>query len=56
MYLNLNVAATYNPAPPVDHVAAQAYVISAHLATGQAVAVDAFRLDSACNPSHYVPH
>ena len=55
MFLNLNVAAPYNPAPPVDLVAAQAYVISAHLAVGHGVAADAFRLDSACSPSHFVP-
>jgi hypothetical protein len=55
MFLNLNVAAPYNPAPPVDLVAAQAYVVSAHLANGHGVAIDAFRLDSACNPSHFVP-
>ncbi len=55
MYLDLNVSATYNPAPPYDTAAAQAYVISAQLATGHAVAVDAYRLDSACNANHFVP-
>src|ERR1700730_1084024 len=47
--LDLNVSATYNPAPPFDKAAAQAYVISAHLANGHAVAVDAYRLDSVCS-------
>jgi hypothetical protein len=55
MYINLNVSAVYNPAPPIDTKAAQAYVISAHLANGHAVAVDAYRLDSSCNTGHFVP-
>lgn len=55
MYVNLNVSAVYNPAPPVDTKAAQGYVISAHLANGHAVAVDAYRLDSSCNTGHFVP-
>lgn len=55
MYVNLNVSAVYNPAPPIDTAAAQAYVISAHLANGHAVAVDAYRLDSSCNTGHFVP-
>jgi hypothetical protein len=55
MFLDLNVSATYNPNPPFDKAASQAYVISAHLASGHAVAVDAYRLDSACNPNHVVP-
>ncbi|HEY6322802.1 MAG TPA: hypothetical protein VJA16_14705 [Thermoanaerobaculia bacterium] len=55
MYVNLNVSAVYNPAPPIDTKAAQAYVISAHLANGHAVAVDAYRLDSSCNTGHFVP-
>src|SRR5262249_26056187 len=36
-YLNLNVSAEYNPAPPFDVVASQAYVIAAHLANGHGV-------------------
>jgi hypothetical protein len=56
MYLDLNVSATYNPAPPFDKAASQAYVISAHLANGHGVAVEAYRLDSACSPNHSVPH
>jgi hypothetical protein len=55
MYVNLNVSAVYNPAPPIDTRAAQAYVVSAHLANGHAVAVDAYRLDSSCNTGHFVP-
>jgi len=55
MYINLNVSAVYNPAPPIDTKAAQAYVISAHLANGHGVAVDAYRLDSSCNSGHFVP-
>ncbi|HVR11850.1 MAG TPA: hypothetical protein VMW75_27660 [Thermoanaerobaculia bacterium] len=55
MHLDLNVSATYNPAPPFDNTAAQAYVISAHLANGHGVAVDAYRLDSVCSPNHFVP-
>jgi hypothetical protein len=55
MYVDLNVSAVYNPAPPIDTAAAQAYVISAHLANGHAVAVDAYRLDSSCNTGHVVP-
>ncbi len=55
MYVDLNVSAVYNPAPPVDTRAAQGYVISAHLANGHAVAVDAYRLDSSCNTGHFVP-
>jgi hypothetical protein len=55
MYVDLNVSAVYNPAPPIDTTAAQAYVISAHLANGHAVAVDAYRLDSSCNTGHFVP-
>jgi len=55
MYIDLNVSAVYNPAPPIDTAAAQAYVISAHLANGHGVAVDAYRLDSSCNTGHFVP-
>jgi hypothetical protein len=55
MYLDLNANATSNPGPPFDKGASQGYVISAHLANGHAVAVDAYRLDSACNPTHSVP-
>ena len=55
MYVDLNASAAHNPPPLIDPAAAQAYVISAHLANGHAVAVDAYRLDSTCAPNHLVP-
>jgi hypothetical protein len=56
IFIDLNVAAPYQPAQPGDPVAAQAWVISAHVANGHAVAVDAYRLDSVCQANHTVPH
>ncbi|MDP9121453.1 MAG: hypothetical protein M3O15_08820 [Acidobacteriota bacterium] len=57
MQIDLNSAnPPAGPNPPVDPPAAQGYVIALHASNGHfAVAVDAYRLDSACAASHFVP-
>jgi hypothetical protein len=57
LYLDLNAAsATAGPNPPVDPAARQAWVV-ATLSSNMhfAVAMDAYRLDDACAPNHFVP-
>jgi hypothetical protein len=54
-YMNLNVYASYLAVQPPDPYASQAFLISAHAAHGRGVAIDAFRLDSVCNPNHFTP-
>jgi hypothetical protein len=59
MFLDLNVSnATYAGSnPPADPKAAQAWVVATESSHAHfAVALDAYRLDSACSPGHFVPH
>jgi hypothetical protein len=59
LYLDLNDsnAAFAGNNPPADPQAAQAWVVVTESSFAHfAVALDAFRLDSACSPSHFVPH
>jgi hypothetical protein len=58
MYVNLNNSnsAFAGNNPPADPKAAQAWVVVTESSHAHfAVALDAFRLDSACSPSHFVP-
>jgi hypothetical protein len=57
LYLDLNtVVAAAGSNPPVDPRAAQAFVTSFDETHGHfAVGIEAIRLDSACNASHFVP-
>ncbi|HEV3455352.1 MAG TPA: hypothetical protein VHG32_02270 [Thermoanaerobaculia bacterium] len=57
-FLDLNWAnfSAVGPVPPVDPTAAQAWVIATQSSNLHfAVALDAYRLDSACNATHFVP-
>jgi hypothetical protein len=59
LFLDLNTSnAQFAGAnPPADPQAAQAWVIVTESSHAHfAVALDAYRLDSACSPSHFVPH
>jgi hypothetical protein len=59
LYLDLNYgnAAFAGNNPPADPQAAQAWVVVTESSHAHfAVALDAFRLDSACSPRHFVPH
>jgi hypothetical protein len=58
LYLNLNWSdiTAVGSVPPVDPAAAQAWVVVTQSSNRHfAVALDAYRLDSACSASHYVP-
>ena len=56
-YLDLNRTGTSGNNPPADPSAAQAWVIATESSFGHfAVALDAFRLDSACSANHFYPH
>lgn len=52
--LDLNQAQASGP--PFDPSAAQAWVVTTQSSHGHfAVALDAYRLDSACSPNHFLP-
>jgi hypothetical protein len=58
LYLDLNLTngSVAGPHPPADPVATQAWVVVVQSSHAHfAVAVDAFRLDSACSANHFVP-
>jgi hypothetical protein len=60
LFLDLNLWVGYQPAPQTqgpasDPLASQGWVIAVQSAAGRySTAVDAFRLDSACAPNHYL--
>ncbi len=55
LYLDMNWTQVA-PVPPFDPAAAQAWVIATQSSSGHfAMAIDAYRLDSACSPNHFVP-
>jgi hypothetical protein len=56
LYLGLNSTTSGIPGPPSDPAAQQAWVMAVESADGRyATGTEAFRLDSACAPVHYVP-
>jgi hypothetical protein len=56
LFMDLNNTIAGNPNPPSDPAAAQAWVISTLASNGHfAVGLDAIRLDSSCNASHFFP-
>jgi hypothetical protein len=57
LYLNLSTDAFGAHGPASDPDAAQAWMMAVESADGRyATGTEAFRLDSACTPSHYFPH
>jgi hypothetical protein len=55
-FLDLNVTTAGNPNPPADPHAAQAWVVATQSSHAHfAVALDAYRLDSACSANHAIP-
>ncbi len=58
LYLDFNWqdGPSVGPVPPFDPTAAQAWVVATQSSRGHfAIALDAYRLDSACSPNHFVP-
>jgi hypothetical protein len=56
LHLDLNTTLSGIDVPPADPGAAQAWVMAVESADGRyATGTEAFRLDSACAPSHFHP-